>query len=115
MLKVETPFELGTESVQSIAFAAEDIPDFPDGTIGVIAGWGSTEYGGSFSYQLYSVELQTINNEECTELNTIQPVTGNMLCAHPLGDTEAGMCHVCLNINCYSWHIDYMEMFYVSG
>lgn len=96
MLKVEIPFELGTENVQSIEIAALDHPDFEDGTIGVIAGWGSTVNGGPISFQLNSVELQTINNEECAE-RTIQPVTENMLCAHPLGDTDAGMCHVRLN------------------
>lgn len=93
MLKVEIPFELG-ENVQTIEIAEQDLPDLSDGTIGVIAGWGATEYGGPISFQLNSVELQTINNEECAELNTIQPVTENMLCAHPIGDTDAGMCHV---------------------
>lgn len=93
MLKVEVPFELG-DNVQIIEIAEQDLPEFSDGTIGVIAGWGSTEYGGPISFQLHSVELQTINNEECSELNTVQPVTENMLCAQPLGDTDAGMCHV---------------------
>lgn len=114
MLKVEIPFELDTENVQSIEIAEQDLPEFTDGTIGVIAGWGSTEYGGPISFQLNSVELQTMNNEECFARNIIQPVTENMLCAHPLGDTEAGMCNVRLNLN-YAVFMDYNELFYVSG
>lgn len=104
MLKVEIPFELGTENVQFIEIAEQDLPEFPDGTIGVIAGWGATEQNGPFSYQLNSVELQTMNNEECAERNAIQPVTENMLCAHPLGDTDAGMCQVSLYLNCYGFY-----------
>ncbi|CAH0723565.1 unnamed protein product, partial [Brenthis ino] len=53
----------------------------------VVAGWGTTEEGGSVSNVLREVSVPIISNAECRETAYKQRITENMLCA---GENEGG-------------------------
>ncbi|CAG9579619.1 unnamed protein product [Danaus chrysippus] len=53
----------------------------------VVAGWGTTEEGGSVSSTLQAVKVPIISNEECRKTDYKNRITDNMLCA---GEQEGG-------------------------
>ncbi|KAG9348250.1 hypothetical protein JZ751_001985 [Albula glossodonta] len=51
-----------------------------EGTMGVVTGWGATQYQGRSSRFLRKVALPVVDNQKCV-LSTDQVVTDNMFCA----------------------------------
>ncbi|XP_075974638.1 trypsin, alkaline A-like [Anticarsia gemmatalis] len=108
--------------------------NLPDGTPVTTLGWGSLEFGGTFSDQLQHVELNIINHTLCTEryeyLQT-QPdyerfpgVTENMLCTGILdvggkdacqGDSGGPVAHAGdIIVGVVSWGFECADPFYPS-
>ncbi|MFN7471527.1 MAG: trypsin-like serine protease [Roseiflexaceae bacterium] len=69
---------------------------YADGVSAVVAGWGTTSYGGSSASSLLKVTVPIVQNDRCDDayglLSTPQPITSRMVCA---GDYDVGGIDAC--------------------
>ena len=69
---------------------------YADGVSAVVAGWGTTSYGGSSASSLLKVSVPIVQNDRCDDayglLSTPQPITSRMVCA---GDYDVGGIDAC--------------------
>jgi secreted trypsin-like serine protease len=67
---------------------------YADGVAAVVAGWGTTSYGGSSSAVMRKVSVPIVRNDRCDDgyVGIGQPITSRMLCA---GNTTVGGIDAC--------------------
>ncbi|XP_067003044.2 trypsin-1 [Anabrus simplex] len=80
-VQVETAFLLG-ENIQPVSLPTQD-EDVVPGMIGVVAGWGTTQFGiPGYTKNLLKVEVPIISNDDCnSRYQFFGRVNSRMICA----------------------------------
>lgn len=95
LLELVTPMTLTAQvRLATPGYLPEAAALYADGVSAVVAGWGTTSYGGSSSSVMRKVTVPIVSNARCDDGygGIGQPITDRMMCA---GDTSVGGIDAC--------------------
>ena len=95
LLELVTPMTMTAQVGLAVAgFLPETSALYEDGASAVVAGWGTTSYGGSSASVLRKVTVPIVSNGRCDDgyVGIGQPITDRMMCA---GETSVGGIDAC--------------------
>ena len=95
LLELVTPMTMTAQvGLATPGYLPESAALYADGVSVVVAGWGTTSYGGSSASLLQKVTVPIVSNARCDDgySGLSQPITDRMMCA---GDTIVGGIDAC--------------------